>query len=250
MALDLTTYAASESRFDLWKRFVRDQGVRELVEVGVYRGAFAQQILDACPDITRYYLVDPWRHLEDWNKPANKDDNTFEQFFNETMARTERHADKRVVLRGRTTEVVDEIPDSSLDFAYVDGDHTLRGITIDLIRVWPKIRDGGFLAGDDFSPTIWQHKAEFEPTLVFPWAVYFAEAVGAVAYGLPHKQFLIHKVAREHTFEDLAGTYSDTTLRAALLQGRNRAAPSQPAEADAQTPATATPGLLRRLRGR
>ena len=29
------------------------------------------------------------------------------------------------------------MPDGSLDFAYVDGDHTLRGITIDLVAFHP-----------------------------------------------------------------------------------------------------------------
>ena len=33
------------------------------------------------------------------------------------------------MLRGTTTEVIDRVPDRSVDFAYIDGDHTLRGIT-------------------------------------------------------------------------------------------------------------------------
>jgi predicted O-methyltransferase YrrM len=41
--------------------------------------------------------------------------------------------------------------DRSLDFVYVDGDHTFEGVTAD-IRAWlPKIRSGGVIAGDDFS---------------------------------------------------------------------------------------------------
>ncbi len=39
----------------------------------------------------------------------------------------------------------------SLDFVYVDGDHTFEGVTAD-IRAWlPKVRPGGVMAGDDFS---------------------------------------------------------------------------------------------------
>ena len=74
----------------------------------------------------------------------------FEKFYRETMAKTEAWAGKRKVLRGTTTEVIDEIPDGALDFAYVDGDHTLRGITIDLVRVLGKVRQGGWIGGDDF----------------------------------------------------------------------------------------------------
>jgi hypothetical protein len=49
------------------------------------------------------------------------------------------------VLRGRTRELINQIPDDSLDFAYIDGDHTLRGITIDLVRLLPKMREGGVI---------------------------------------------------------------------------------------------------------
>jgi hypothetical protein len=234
----------------LWAGLLAELDVREMAEIGVYRGAYAEAMLDSCPALRRYYLIDPWRHLDDWNKPANKDNTTFEEFFAETMRRTEAHADKRVVLRGRTTEVVDQIPDGSLDLAYVDGDHTLRGITIDLIRMWPKVRPGGYLTGDDFTPSVWQHKQEFEPTLVFPWAVYFAEAVGAPIYALPHNQFLIHKVDAEPTFHDLAGRYPDLTLRYALSKGQPQARPARAAapSAPAARPMSASAAATARQR--
>jgi hypothetical protein len=136
-------------------------------------------------------MIDPWRHLEDWNKPANKDDKLFEQYLSEVKAKTLFAAEKRVILRGKTTEVIQEIPDGDLDFAYIDGDHTLKGIAVDLIRIDPKVRVGGWIAGEDFITTVWQHPTRFEPTLVFPFAVYFAEAEGALIYALPHGQFLI-----------------------------------------------------------
>jgi hypothetical protein len=205
--------ARRSSRVQLWVEFVRRIEARHVAELGVYRGAFAAALLDGCPSIERYYMIDPWRHLDDWNKPANRDDGTFERIFAQAMQRTRSHEARRVVLRGRTADVIDQIPDSSLDFAYVDGDHTLRGITIDLIRAHDKVRPGGWIAGDDFSPSIWQHGTGFEPTLVFPYAVHFAEAVGARIYGLPFRQFLIDKQAGgEFAFIDLTGTYGAADL--------------------------------------
>jgi hypothetical protein len=213
--------AGAATRAELWTRFVAESGARSVAEIGVYRGQFAAKLLDACPNVGTYYMIDPWRHLDDWNKPANKSDDIFEGFYREAMERTSEHEAKRVVLRGTTTEVLDRIPDASLDFAYVDGDHTLRGITIDLIRVYPKIKDGGWIGGDDFSPSIWQHKPEFEPTLVFPLAVHFAEAVGARIYALEFKQFLIEKTsAGRHEFVDLTGQYGDLELNGQLRRRR------------------------------
>lgn len=212
MSLDVAQLAeGAGSRVELWTRFIDAMGARTVAEIGVYRGRFAAAMLDGCPAIDSYYMIDPWRNLADWNKPANTTDERFEAFYTETMDRTSAHADKRVVLRGTTTEVIDQIPDGSLDFAYIDGDHTLRGITIDLVRVWPKVRDGGWIGGDDFCPSIWQHDEAFEPTLVFPQAVHFAEGAGAPIYALGRRQFLIEK-AGDHAFVDLTGRYGATDL--------------------------------------
>lgn len=204
----------SESRLDMWGRFIGSSGVRRMAEIGVYRGDFAAGILQRCEHLAAYYMIDPWRHLDDWNKPANHTDELLAQFLEETKTKTDFAASKRIILRGKTTEVIDQIPDGELDFAYVDADHTLKGITIDLIRVYPKLRDGGFLCGDDFSRSIWEHKTTFEPTLVFPFAVYFAEAVGAVIYALPYSQFCIQKaLASRFQFFDLTKKYDDVALR-------------------------------------
>ncbi len=81
--------AGSASREVLWVDFLRAVDARSVAEIGVYRGAFAQRVLDTCEQITSYYMIDPWRHLDDWNKPANKTDDVFERFYTEAMTRTE-----------------------------------------------------------------------------------------------------------------------------------------------------------------
>jgi Methyltransferase domain len=250
---------AAADRMELWTTFASAFGVATMAEVGVYRGDFAARMLGGVPGLERYYMVDPWRHLDDWNKPANQPDDVFDGFLAETMAKTEAQADKRVVLRGRTTEVVDRIPDDSLDLVYVDGDHTLRGITIDLLRLFPKVKEGGFVAGDDFCRNIFQHESGYEPTLVFPWAVYFAEAVGARIYALPHKQFVMQKVpVGEHAFVDLAGGYDRATLEAQITARDQRAAKQRrrerqqrqarrPAAPSAPAPRPSAPATVERV---
>lgn len=60
----------------------------------------------------------------------------------------------------------------------------------------------------------WQHGSAYEPTLVCPFAVYFAEAMRLPFVALPHKQFLIQKAAdASFSFVDLTGTYSDLSLK-------------------------------------
>jgi hypothetical protein len=181
------------SRRELWATFLDVQKTRVMAEVGVWKGDFAADVLKTASHIEIYYMIDPWANLPDWNKPFNVKPETFDEIYREMDAKTAFAADKRRVLRGRTKEMVGMIPDKSLDFAYIDGDHTLRGITIDLIKMWPKIKPGGFIGGDDFTTTPWQHDLKFEPTLVCPFSVYFAEAMNMPIAALGHGQFLIQK---------------------------------------------------------
>jgi len=207
---------SANSRLDMWIRLIQLAEIVHMAEIGVWRGDFAAAALDACPKIQSYFMIDPWRHLNQWKKPMNVDDATFEDIHQEVLRRTETASDRRVVLRGTTLEVIDKIPDASLDFIYIDGDHTLRGVTIDLISSYSKVRPGWYIGGDDFCPTIWQHYVKFEPTLVFPFVLNFAEAVGATIYCLPFNQFLMRKPdgkkKRELTVIDLTGQYGETDL--------------------------------------
>jgi hypothetical protein len=209
---------SASDRTDLWSTVINALRVATAVEVGVLAGVFARDVLARCPTVTTYYMIDPWRHLDGWNKPANRTDGEFSQLREQAMAATEFARDRRLVLEGTTAEVSHRLPTAGLDFAYVDGDHTLRGITIDLTRIWPKLRPGAILAGDDFCPSIWQHAPQFEPTFVFPWAVHFAEAMGAPIFGLPFNQFAIvvpSDASQGFAFHNLSrtGGYWSTAVR-------------------------------------
>lgn len=203
----------SRSRFQLWAQLLRIANVKTMVEVGVWKGDFAKQILEQCEFIDRYYMIDPWANLPDWNKPLNVDREIFDDVYAEAISKTAFASEKKIVLRGRTKDVIDEIPDNSLDFAYIDGDHTLRGITIDLIKLLPKIKEGGLIGGDDFTNSPWQHDVRFEPTLVCPFSIYFAEAMDLPIIALPFNQFLIQKrPGTSFSFVDTTGNYSDISL--------------------------------------
>jgi hypothetical protein len=201
-------------REELWATFVSAARVRLAAEIGVHEGDFAAALLARCPQIERYYLVDPWRHLDNWNKPLNAQGDEWEARLTTALSRTSFAKNKRVVLRGTTLEVAERMADGLLDFAYIDGDHTLRGITTDLITIAPKVRPGGWIGGDDFRPGAWQHGPGYEPTLVFPFAVHFAEAMRMPILALPFGQFLIWNVpGHGFRFVDPTGRYRETALR-------------------------------------
>jgi hypothetical protein len=184
-----------------------------MLEIGVWKGDYAKEILQRCEFIKQYYMIDPWAILPDWNKPFNKPSIQFNEIYEEAIKKTGFAASKIVVLRGRTKEVIDKIPDNSLDFAYIDGYHTLRGIVIDLIKLHPKVKQGGLIGGDDFISAPWQHGIRYEPTMVCPFSIYFAEAMNFPITALPFNQFLIEKSdGSAFSFTDTTGKYGDISL--------------------------------------
>jgi hypothetical protein len=209
----------AKSRVDLWTDIVRAADVQTMAEVGVWQGAYAKQILGRCDGIRRYFMIDPWARLPDWNKPFNVSPEQFADVYEHAMRETEFAASKRIVLRGRTREVIGQIPDRSLDLAYIDGDHTLRGITIDLISLLPKMREGGLVGGDDFTRRAWQHGAEYEPSLVCPLSVYFAEAINVPFVALPFDQFVLQvRSNAPFSFIDTTGKYNNLSLRTVVFE--------------------------------
>jgi predicted O-methyltransferase YrrM len=45
------------------------------------------------------------------------------------------------------------IEDESLDFIFIDGDHSYEGFTKDLSSYFPKVKKGGIVSGDDITLT-------------------------------------------------------------------------------------------------
>jgi hypothetical protein len=101
------------------------------------KGDFSAEIFANVQAMELYYMIDPWANLPDWNKPFSVQPEIFEEIYSEMKAKIRFAAHKRKFFRGQTKEVVASIPDASPDFAYIVGDHTLRSITIDLIKIWP-----------------------------------------------------------------------------------------------------------------
>jgi predicted O-methyltransferase YrrM len=51
---------------------------------------------------------------------------------------------------GDSSKVHDQFEDESLDFVFIDGDHSYNGVKKDLKGWFPKIKNGGIIAGHDY----------------------------------------------------------------------------------------------------
>lgn len=52
---------------------------------------------------------------------------------------------------GKTSAAVRTVDDDSLDFVFIDADHSVEGVFEDILNWVPKIKPGGFLVGHDWN---------------------------------------------------------------------------------------------------
>jgi hypothetical protein len=123
------------------------------LEVGVKQGAFANTMLSRWKQCQKYILLDPWEHQEHYKDLANVDQETQNQFMQQTMEKMKPFKEKGVeikLIRDYSSNGHKEIPDDSLDFIYIDARHDYKAMAEDLEWMWPKLKKGGIFAGHDF----------------------------------------------------------------------------------------------------
>ncbi len=123
--------------------------VGEAVEVGVCRGEFAEQILQNWKG-KMLHLVDPWRRLSNYSDIANLPDNEQEANLQATRSRLNRFGSRVCIHRAFSSQAVVFFEDQSLDFVYLDANHSFEAVQQDLRDWYTKVRRGGILAGHDF----------------------------------------------------------------------------------------------------
>jgi predicted O-methyltransferase YrrM len=115
-------------------------GARTIVEIGVRRGRLSI-LLAEVPTLDRLYLVDVWM-------PERVNTQNPEKNFR-SVSRWARKRGDVEVLRMRSDEAVNQFKDGSIDFLYIDGDHSYHGVTSDIKNYRRKVR--GTIAGDDYN---------------------------------------------------------------------------------------------------
>jgi hypothetical protein len=115
-------------------------------EIGVQEGRYSEILLQNIPNLS-LLLVDPW---EEYQRPGMSGPSAEKQERIYESAR--RRVDGLAVkfLRMMSLEAAQEIPDNSLDFVYIDGNHTFDYVMQDLIAWSSKVKDGGIVAGHDY----------------------------------------------------------------------------------------------------
>ena len=164
-------------------RLLRDRPHGTGAEIGVNHGTTAAQLLGNLPALHTYYAVDPWQAYPDYRLSLAaakwRDQKTFDKAYRDFVGRMLPHAGRVRILRTMSTLAARAVPNSSLDFVFIDANHFYSYVRADIAAWTPKVRPGGLVAGHDYAP---RSRAGEE------WGVIRAvrEAFGARVHTEPH----------------------------------------------------------------
>jgi len=131
-------------------RFARSKYISSFIkegdvgaEIGVNEGQFAYFCLSKLSP-KKLFLIDPWRP---WAFGTNKDylDKQYQRvcdYFSNNTAIT--------VIRKTSVEASYLFEDASLDYVYIDAEHSYKAVMEDLTHYLPKIKNNGYIMGDDY----------------------------------------------------------------------------------------------------
>lgn len=125
-------------------------------EVGVLTGRLSSYMLKHVPEIERLYMVDAWAEVApehpyavSGDTAAHQTQDQHEGNLRKALDNTAFASNRVTICRGDSAEKAETFPDASLDFVFIDADHTYEGVWRDLVSWWPKLRVGGMFSGHD-----------------------------------------------------------------------------------------------------
>lgn len=148
--------AAKETRnsqhWSVLEAWIAELGLESGVgaEIGVMRGWNTFHQLNRYPNLSMI-MVDQWKVIPDtgeegWDNLAHIDQE-FQAWY--VKKRAGKFNGRATVIHADSVEAALQVDDASLDFIFIDADHTYRGCTGD-IKAWvPKLKPAGWVMGHD-----------------------------------------------------------------------------------------------------
>lgn len=126
-------------------------------EIGVFAGDLSARLLSR-DDLT-LYMVDSWRGAgvdytgDSGDFHAGLSQSKQDAYKAHAIAVTAFAGERAIVLAKPSVEAAAAVPDGSLDFVFIDADHSYEGCSADIAAWLPKLKQGGVLSGHDYDNT-------------------------------------------------------------------------------------------------
>lgn len=134
----------------LCNHIIHDYGHNDVVmlEIGAFSGDSAQIFSS---NFLQVWSVDPWESGYDPNDAASNPDLYDMAMVEAQFDKVAEQAGNVMKMKMTSTEAINEFPDASLDFVYIDGLHTYEGVLKDIVLWRPKVKPNCFLGGHDYN---------------------------------------------------------------------------------------------------
>lgn len=123
----------------------KDLGFKVGVEIGVESGVYSEILCRLNPGV-KLFCIDPWQTYKGYREYVKQD--TINSFFEIAKKRLANY--DVTLVKALSADAVKQFEDNSLDFVYIDGNHTYPYVLQD-VELWTKkVRPGGIIAGHDY----------------------------------------------------------------------------------------------------
>lgn len=126
---------------DTLGKIYQEAGFTVGAEIGVKKGDYSEIICKQVPDLT-YYCVDMWDLVEDKYQHRRR------RYLRKAQQVLSPYNVK--FIKKKSLDAVKDFEDRSLDFVYIDADHTFDNVVQDIIQWSAKVKHGGIIAGHDY----------------------------------------------------------------------------------------------------
>lgn len=124
-------------------------GAKKAVELGVYKGSFTQTIASRTPNM-ELIGIDAWTSYEGYiDYPVGHLENVAEV---EARTRCAKHPNIKLI-KGWSKDVAPTFEDESLDYIFIDSNHSYESCIEDLGLWVKKVKFGGIVMGHDYFDT-------------------------------------------------------------------------------------------------
>jgi len=135
----------------LLEQWVKEFGWTSGAEIGLQRGWTICHLLRHCPDLSMVG-VDQWIEIPDTGEPGwqSYDHIDLDYWAEKVKKRVAAFGERGRVLHMASIEAAELVEDESLDWVFIDGDHTERGTRGDILAWAPKVKPTGYVCGHDW----------------------------------------------------------------------------------------------------
>lgn len=122
------------------------------VEVGSASGCFTKQILATWKSCEMLHCIDLWAHQESgYPDDCNLSDDVQKERYKRFLLDFKGVPNINVIKQW--SHIASALfDDESVDFIYLDANHSTAGCMSDLVAWYPKLKNGGIISGHDYCP--------------------------------------------------------------------------------------------------